>query len=63
MVGSASFVKALPFLAASAVASVNYPTIPEDLTTPFQQRLAVYGPNCKINIITSMPNWDLRSNT
>ncbi|KAJ5378112.1 uncharacterized protein N7496_005521 [Penicillium cataractarum] len=45
MVGSTSFVKALPFLAAYVVASVNYPTIPSDLTTPFQQRLAVYGPN------------------
>lgn len=48
MVGSTSFVKALPLLAASAFAGVNYPTIPSDLTTPFQQRLAVYGPNCKI---------------
>lgn len=39
-------IKALPFLAASAFA-VDYPTIPDDLTTPVQQRLAVYGPNCK----------------
>ncbi|OOQ83557.1 putative acid phosphatase [Penicillium brasilianum] len=45
MVGSTTLVKALPFLAASAIASVNYPTIPSDLTTPFQQRLAVYGAN------------------
>lgn len=58
MVGSASFVKALPFLAASAVASVNYPTIPQDLTTPFQQRLAVYGPNCEMNNFESMHNRD-----
>jgi hypothetical protein len=48
MVGSTTLVKALPFLAASAIASVNYPTIPSDLTTPFQQRLAVYGLNGKI---------------
>ncbi|KAJ5152649.1 uncharacterized protein N7482_009127 [Penicillium canariense] len=45
MVGSTSFVKALPLLAVSAFAGVNYPTIPSDLTTPFQQRLAVYGLN------------------
>ncbi|KAJ5691850.1 hypothetical protein N7462_001273 [Penicillium macrosclerotiorum] len=44
MVGSVSFIKSLPLLAASALAGVNYPTIPSDLTTPFQQRLAVYGP-------------------
>lgn len=49
MVGSASFVKALPLLAVAAVASVNYPTLPSDLTTPFQQRLAVYGPNGETN--------------
>ncbi|EME38774.1 hypothetical protein DOTSEDRAFT_180664 [Dothistroma septosporum NZE10] len=34
----------LPLMAASAVA-VNYPTIPADLTTPVQQRLAVKGPS------------------
>ena len=39
-------IKALPLLAASAFA-VDYPTIPDDLTTPVQQRLAVYGPNCE----------------
>lgn len=47
MVGFTTVLKALPALAASALASVNYPTIPTDLTTPVQQRLAVYGPNCK----------------
>ncbi|OOF93595.1 hypothetical protein ASPCADRAFT_53516 [Aspergillus carbonarius ITEM 5010] len=36
--------KALPVLAAGALA-VDYPTIPQDLTTPYQQRLAIYGPN------------------
>lgn len=46
-------IKALPLLAASALAVVtdyfgpNYPPIPKDSTTPFQQRLAVYGPNGK----------------
>ncbi|KAJ5376016.1 hypothetical protein N7509_012902 [Penicillium cosmopolitanum] len=45
MVGFATFVKALPLVAASALAGVTYPPIPEDLTTPVQQRLAVYGPN------------------
>ncbi|CAI7631963.1 unnamed protein product [Penicillium manginii] len=45
MVGFATFVKALPFVAAGTLASVTYPPIPADLTTPVQQRLAVYGPN------------------
>ncbi|KAJ5219613.1 hypothetical protein N7468_008817 [Penicillium chermesinum] len=45
MVGSFSVLKSLPIVAAGALANVNYPPIPEDLTTPFQQRLAVYGPN------------------
>jgi hypothetical protein len=49
MVGASSVIKAMPLLAASAFASVNYPTIPDDLTTPVQQRLAVYGPTCKIS--------------
>lgn len=47
-------IKALPLVAASALAVLtgdyvgpNYPPIPQDLTTPFQQRLAVYGPNGK----------------
>lgn len=26
---------------------INYPPLPEDLTTPYQQRLAVYGPGGK----------------
>lgn len=45
MVGTTAAIKSLPLLAASALASVNYPPIPKDLTTPVQQRLAVYGPN------------------
>ncbi|CAI7654737.1 unnamed protein product [Penicillium glandicola] len=44
MVGILS-VKLLPFVAGCAFAGVNYPVIPKDLTTPFQQRLAVYGTN------------------
>ncbi|EAW11058.1 purple acid phosphatase family protein [Aspergillus clavatus NRRL 1] len=35
----------LSVLATGALAAVDYPPLPEDLTTPFQQRLAVYGPN------------------
>ena len=31
--------------AGGALAGVNYPVIPKDLTTPFQQRLAVHGSN------------------
>ncbi|KAJ5972582.1 uncharacterized protein N7479_002500 [Penicillium vulpinum] len=44
MVGSMSL-KLLPFVAGCAFASVTYPEIPADLTTPFQQRLAIYGPD------------------
>ena len=36
--------KVLPVLAAGALA-VDYPTIPTDKTTPYQQRLAIYGSN------------------
>lgn len=39
-------IKALPLVAASALA-VNYPPIPQDKTTPVQQRLAIYSPSCK----------------
>ncbi|KAJ6112434.1 hypothetical protein N7512_007758 [Penicillium capsulatum] len=42
MFGSA-FYKSVFLLSVPVLASVNYPPIPEDLTTPFQQRLAVYG--------------------
>jgi acid phosphatase len=36
---------AVLFAAPSVFAGlINYPTLPEDLTTPYQQRLAVYGP-------------------
>ncbi|KAJ5227402.1 uncharacterized protein N7469_007408 [Penicillium citrinum] len=45
MVGLLSLSKAVLLVAAGALASVNYPPIPEDLSTPFQRRLAVYGPN------------------
>ncbi|KAI1104420.1 putative acid phosphatase [Jackrogersella minutella] len=38
-------VKGLPVLAAYAIATASYPTIPTDLTTPYQQRLAINGPN------------------
>jgi hypothetical protein len=45
MVGLSSFLDALPFLVASAAASVTYLAIPSDRTTPLQQRLAVFGAN------------------
>ncbi|KAF2247935.1 Metallo-dependent phosphatase [Trematosphaeria pertusa] len=38
-------VKALPFLAVCVMAAASYPAIPQDRTTPVQQRLAVKGPN------------------
>lgn len=43
MVNSFALLKSLPALAACALA-YNFPTIPADLTTPYQQRLAVTGP-------------------
>jgi acid phosphatase len=45
--------KALPLLVSTALAAVDYPPIPEDLTTPYQQRLAIYGPNGEQQIIRS----------
>lgn len=56
MVGLLSLSKAVLLVAAGALASVNYPPIPEDLSTPFQRRLAVYGPNGKMNIDTVLPD-------
>ncbi|KAJ5506185.1 Purple acid phosphatase-like N-terminal [Penicillium expansum] len=43
--GGISSLKLLPFVASCAFAGVKYPQIPTDLTTPFQQRLSVYGPD------------------
>jgi hypothetical protein len=40
-----AFVKTLPLLVAGISASATYPTIPADLTTPVQQRIAVNGVN------------------
>ncbi|KAE8153035.1 Metallo-dependent phosphatase-like protein [Aspergillus avenaceus] len=37
-----SWCKVLPLLAGSALAAVTYPPIPEDLTTPTQQRIAIH---------------------
>lgn len=45
MLNLQSFGIVLPLLAGTALAAVSYPPIPEDLTTPYQQRLAIYGPN------------------
>lgn len=46
--GGISSLKLLPLVASCAFAGVKYPEIPTDLTTPFQQRLSVYGPNGKM---------------
>ncbi|KAL9936274.1 hypothetical protein V8E36_005116 [Tilletia maclaganii] len=40
-----SFAAALPLLAASASAAANYPPIPQDKTTPVQQRISLAAPN------------------
>jgi len=37
--------KALPAVAASVYAAASYPPKPADLTTPVQQRLAIFGPS------------------
>lgn len=47
MVGAFSVLKSLPVVAVG-VLGVSYPPTPEDLSTPVQQRLAVYGPNGRI---------------
>jgi hypothetical protein len=39
--------KALPLLAVGTLAAASYPAIPQDKTTPVQQRLAVEGFNCR----------------
>lgn len=54
MVRNTPVIMAMSVLATGAIAAVDYPPIPSDLTTPFQQRLAVYGPNGK----TSLPTGD-----
>jgi acid phosphatase len=43
MVNSFALIKSLPALGACVLA-YTFPTIPDDLTTPYQQRLAVTGP-------------------
>lgn len=46
MVTAGGFLSFLvPALISGTQASVDYPPLPEDLTTPYQQRLAIYGPN------------------
>jgi acid phosphatase type 7 len=40
-----TFVMGLPVLAAGVMAGASYPSIPTDLTTPVQQRIAINGPN------------------
>lgn len=54
MVGSIAY-KSLLLLAVPTLAGVNYPTLPKDLTTPFQQRLAVFGANGTVsNLLIGM---------
>lgn len=45
MVGITTIVQSVLIGATCTLARVNYPAIPRDVTTPVQQRLAVYGPN------------------
>jgi len=48
MVAADAFLSFLvPALISGAKASVDYPPLPKDLTTPYQQRLAIYGPDCE----------------
>lgn len=42
-----SIVRGFPLLAVVVMAAADYPTIPSDLTTPTQQRLAMSGLNCE----------------
>lgn len=46
-----SIVKGVSLLVGMVTAAANYPTIPADLTTPTQQRLAISGLNCMSNLI------------
>lgn len=43
---------ALPVFIAGAAAA-NYPAVPQDVTTPVQQRLAIVGPNGKQDLAMS----------
>lgn len=46
-------IHALPFMVV-AVLAADFPTIPTDLTTPVQQRLAIMGPNGAYPIYSAM---------
>ncbi|RDW74923.1 hypothetical protein BP6252_06065 [Coleophoma cylindrospora] len=45
MVTSVTLLKWLPVVATGVMAGASYPTIPTDLTTPVQQRIAINGAN------------------
>ncbi|KAI1800194.1 Metallo-dependent phosphatase [Daldinia bambusicola] len=45
MVNLLTLAQRLPLLASCVIAGASFPSIPVDLTTPFQQRLAINGPN------------------
>lgn len=47
-IGAAAVLLAAPGVYASLI---NYPPIPKDLTTPYQQRLAVYGPGGRMSLV------------
>ncbi|KAG4221479.1 hypothetical protein PC116_g30044 [Phytophthora cactorum] len=47
MVNLLALAQRLPLLASCVIAGASLPSIPTDLTTPFQQRLAINGPNGK----------------
>lgn len=40
-----NLVKVLPLVASCVMAAASYPSIPVDLSTPVQQRIAINGPN------------------
>lgn len=44
----------LTTLIRGAAGNVTFPALPADKSTPFQQRLAVYGPNGMLNIAKPM---------
>lgn len=52
----------LPLLASCVIAAASFPSIPSDLTTPFQQRLAINGPNGEsVTVLAARYSWEAPS--